>query len=235
MGLRKILPAAYASAAVAAAWLSPAMAAPGGNGLRVPSIAAQGDVGYFTYKSKLAASNDTGLRYTYGFQIFGGDDRALGAAMRSSLLSATFALNENKISEKTQTFIFNYRLGYVYAGVAFGTTQMAFTKAGSDAMDAYGNTLGGNVGALVPFGRGNSVQTDLLILKPSGIKDSQQRTVSLGLKLESDTFLTFALSRRYVDLMLGFKYIQHTATVNGEGGAEKLTIPAVGLRLGANL
>ncbi len=235
MGARKSLSAAIAAAAVAMVCSSHALAAPGGSGLRVPSIAAQGDVGYFTYKSKLAESNDTGLRYSYGVQIFGGDDRALGAAMRSSLLSATFALNENKISEKTQTFIFNYRMGYIYAGVGFGTTQMTFTKAGTDAMDAYGNTLGGNIGALIPFGRGSSVQTDLLVLKPNAIKDSQQRTVSLGLKLESDTFLTFALSRRYVDLMLGFKYIQHTATVGGEGGAEKLTIPAVGLRFGANI
>lgn len=235
MDTSRILFAALISIPATALWTDSALAAPGGSGLRVPSIAAQGDVGYFTYKSKLAASNDTGLRYSYGFQIFGGDDRALGAAMRSSLLSATFALNENKISEKTQTFIFNYRLGYVYAGAAFGTTQMVFSKAGTDAMDAYGNTIGGNIGALFPFGRGSSVQTDLLVLKPTGIKDSQQRTVSLGLKLESDTFLTFALSRRYVDLMLGFKYIQHTATVGGEGGAEKLTIPAVGLRFGANL
>ena len=216
-------------------WPKMASAAEGGGAIRVPAIAAYADVGYFTYKSKLASSNDTGLRYGYGFQIFGGSERALGAAMRSSLLNATFALNENKITDKTQTFIFNYRLGYVYAGVAFGTSQMTFSKAGVDAMDAYANTIGGNAGGLFPFGRGNTIQTDITVLKPSSVKDTQQRSVSLGLKIEADTFLTFALSRRFIDLMLGFKYTQHTASVGGEGGAEKLTIPSVGFRFGANL
>ena len=102
--------------------------AQGGSALRIPSVSAMGDVGYFTYKSKLASSNDTGINYTYGFQIFGGNDKTIGASMRSTILNATFALNDNKISEKTQTFIFNYRVGFVYAGAAFGTTQMTFTE-----------------------------------------------------------------------------------------------------------
>jgi len=209
--------------------------AQGGSALRIPSISVSGDVGYFTYKSKLASSNDTGINYTYGFQIFGGNDKTIGAAMRSTLLNATFALNDNKISEKTQTFIFNYRLGYVYAGAAFGTTQIAFTEKGTEAMDCYGNTIGGNVGGILPFGRGNSVQLDITGLKPMNVKDTQQRNVALGLKLDADMMLSFALTRRAVDLVLGFKYSQQSATVDSSGGVEKLTIPKVGLRIGANL
>ncbi|MEY4063942.1 MAG: hypothetical protein RIR26_150 [Pseudomonadota bacterium] len=209
--------------------------AQGSDGIRVPVISAFGDVGYFTYKSKLADSNDTGLRYGYGFQIFGGDDKELGAAMKTTSMTASFALNENKITQKDQTFIFNYRKSFIYAGAAFGTTQLAFLKANVDTMDAYGNTIGGNLGFLYPFGKGSLVQLDVLALKPSSVKDTQQRTVNLGLKIEVDSSLTFALSKRYVDLILGFKYVQHTATVDGSGGTEKLTIPSVGLRFGANL
>ncbi|MFZ9518871.1 MAG: hypothetical protein ACO3A4_00175 [Silvanigrellaceae bacterium] len=203
--------------------------------LRIPALSAFAEVGYFTYKSKLAASNDTGLRYSYGFQIFGGDDRNLGAGMRANTMAASFALNSNKVTEKNQSFIFNYRKGFVYAGAAFGTTQVAFTENGTDAMDAFGNTMGGNLGAMIPFGRGNLVQSDVLILKPSSVKDSQQRNVSLGLRIESDTTLSFALSRKFIDLVLGFKYIKHTATVGSAGGTETQTIPSAGLRFGANL
>jgi len=212
-----------------------AWAAESGTGIRIPAVSVNAEVGYFTYKSKLAASNDTGLRYGYGFQIFGGDDRNLGAGMRSTLLTATFALNENKITEKNQSFIFNYRKGYAYAGAAFGTTQLGFSENGTDAMDAYGNTIGGNAGFLIPFGRGNLIQCDALILKPTSVKDSQQRTVSLGLRTEVDTSMSFALSRKYIDLILGFKYVSHSATVSGNGGAEKQTIPSAGFRFGANL
>lgn len=210
-------------------------AAEGGSGIRTPALSAFAEVGYFTYKSKLAASNDTGLRYGYGFQIYGGDDRNLGAGMRANFLTAAFALNSNKIAEKNQSFVFNYRKGYVYAGAAFGTTQVTFTENGTDAMDAFGNTIGGNLGFLFPFGRGNFVQSDILALKPTSVKDSQQRTVSLGMRLEADTNLSFALSRKYIDLILGFKYVTHTATVSGSGGAETQTIPSAGLRVGANL
>lgn len=206
-----------------------------GSDIRIPAVSAFGEVGYFTYKSKLAESNDTGLRYGYGFQIFGGDDRTLGAGMRASTMTASFALNDNKIADKNQSFIFNYRKGYVYAGAAFGTTSVSFTQNGTDAMDAFGNTLGGNIGALIPFGRGSLVQTDVLVLKPSSVKDSQQRTVSLGLRIEADTSLSFALSRKHIDLVLGFKYVKHSATVNGSGGTETQTIPSAGLRFGANL
>lgn len=225
----------FICALLALALPSRAALAQGGAALRIPTVSAQGDVGYFTYKSKLASSNDTGLNYSYGFQIFGGNDRSIGAAMRSTLLNATFALNDKKISEKTQTFIFNYRLGYVYAGAAFGTTQIAFTESGTEAMDCYANTIGGNLGAILPFGRGNAVQLDVTGLKPMNVKDTQQRTVSLGLKLEADTLLSFALTRRAVDLLLGFKYSQQSATVGGSGGVETLTIPKIGLRIGANL
>lgn len=214
---------------------APAFAAGGGDGIRIPALSAFAEVGYFTYKSKLAESNDTGLRYEYGFQMFGGDDRNLGAGMRSTTMTAAFALNENKIIEKNQSFIFNYRKNYVYAGAAFGTTQLAFTKAGTDALDAYGNTVGGNIGALVPFGRGNLIQSDVLVLKPTSVKDSQQRTASLGLRIEADTSLSFALSRKYIDLVLGFKYVTHSASVDGVGGTETQTIPSAGLRFGANL
>lgn len=203
--------------------------------VRLPALSAFGEAGYFTYKSKLAVSNDTGLRYGYGFQIFGGDDKNLGAGMRSAILNAKFALNENEIAEKVQSFVFNYRMGYAYAGVAFGTTQLKFTEKGTDAMDAFGNTIGGNVGFLVPFGRGNVIQNDILVLKPSGVKDSQQRAVNLGLRIEADTSLSFSLSRKFVDLVLGFKYITHSATVGSAGGKETQTIPSAGLRVGANL
>lgn len=212
-----------------------AKASEGSSGIRIPAVSVAAEVGYFTYKSKLAASNDTGLRYGYGFQIYGGDDRNLGAGMRANLLSATFALNQNKVSEKNQTFIFNYRKGYVYAGAAFGTTQIAFTENGTDAMDAYGNTIGGNLGVIVPFGRANLIQSDILFLKPSSVKDTQQRTVNLGLRIEADTNLSFALSRKFIDLILGFKYVSYTATVTGVGGKEAQTIPSAGLRFGANL
>jgi hypothetical protein len=204
-------------------------------GIRIPAVSAFAEVGYFTYKSKLAASNDTGLRYAYGFQFFGGNDRNLGAGMRSSYLSSSFSLNSNKILEKNQSFIFNYRHGYAYAGAAFGTIQLAFTENGTDAMDAYGNTIGGNLGIMIPFGRGNVIQCDALVIKPSSVKDSQQRTVSLGVKTEVDTNLAFALSRKHIDLILGFKYVKGSATVNGAGGAEMQTIPTAGLRFGANL
>lgn len=206
-----------------------------GGDIRVPAVSAFAEVGYFTYKSKLAESNDTGMRYGYGFQIFGGDERNLGAAMRATTLSSTFALNSNKVTEKYQSFIFNYRMGYVYAGAAFGTTQVGFTKSGTDAMDAYGNTIGGNLGFLVPFGRSNLVQSDVLVLKPTGIKDSQQRTVNLGLRIEADTSLSFALSRKYIDLILGFKYVTHSASVDGAGGKESQTIPSAGFRFGTDL
>ncbi|MEN9810056.1 MAG: hypothetical protein RLZZ488_1623 [Pseudomonadota bacterium] len=211
-----------------------ALAADGG-AIRVPAVSAFAEAGYFTYKSKLAESNDTGMRYGYGFQIFGGDDRNLGASMRSTMLAATFALNSNKVTEKNQSFIFNYRKGYVYGGAAFGTTQVGFTENGTDAMDAYGNTIGGNLGFLVPFGRGNLVQSDVLVLKPTSVKDSKQRTVSLGLRIEADTSLSFALSRKYVDLVLGFKYVTHSASVDGAGGKETQTIPSAGFRFGMDL
>jgi hypothetical protein len=207
----------------------------GAGEIRVPSVSIAGEVGYFTYKSKLAASNDTGLRYGYGFQIYGGSDRNLGAGLRSNFMTATFALNQNQIAEKNQSFIFNYRKGYIYAGAAFGTTQVKFTENGSEAMDSYGNTIGGNVGTIIPFGRGNLIQSDVLVLKPTGVKDTQQRTVNLGLRIEADTQLSFALTRKFTDLIIGFKYIKHSATVGGAGGTETQTIPVVGFRLGANL
>jgi hypothetical protein len=233
MSIIKISKRAAVSLSIIALW--PVAGEANNSGIRIPVVSAFGEVGYFTYKSKLAESNDTGLRYAYGFQIFGGDDRNLGAGMRSSQLSATFSLNSNKIVEKNQSFIFNYRQGYAYAGAAFGTTQLAFTEGGTDAMDAYGNTIGGNLGIMIPFGKGNVIQCDALVLKPTSVKDSKQRTVSLGLKTEVDTNLSFALSRKHIDLMLGFKYVKHSATVDGAGGAEMQTIPSAGLRFGANL
>ena len=62
--------------------LWPAVGSADNSAIRIPAISAFGEVGYFTYKSELAESNDTGLRYSYGFQMFGGDDRNLGAGMR---------------------------------------------------------------------------------------------------------------------------------------------------------
>ena len=197
-----------------------------------PTALLAASANYFTYKSKLAASNDTGISQNYTFGIYAGDDRQIGALLRGSMYTAKFALNSSSIAYNSQDFIFNYRMGWVYAGASVGTSTTKFVDATDTQMDAFSTTVGGNFGILVGISRQSTFHLDIQAASALKTKEAEQKTVKVGLRIDADTGVSFTVYKRNLDLLLGMRVSSQTLTANGTGGAELITAPSVGFQFG---
>lgn len=198
---------------------------------RHPTVMATGTVGYFTYKSKLATNNDTGLSYDYAAGIFAGDDRNIGALLRGASYAAPFALANAKITHGEQHFVFNYRTGFAYFGAAIGTQTIKFELGGTTRLDAHATTLGGNVGLLLDINRQSGFLFDALVSKPMKTQEAEERPVTLGLRIGTEACVSFNLLKKNMFVLFGVRYVSQDVKVNGQGGAETLTAPTFGVRL----
>ncbi len=190
-----------------------------------PALDGRGSVGYFTYKSKYANSNDTGLRYDYAAALYAGNSRGMGMIMRGNLQSANFALVTKKLDSSTLDFIIRSHLGPLYFGPMFGMSNYKFTESGSTTFDLNERHYGGNVGLEMDIIRNGLMRIDALITNQYDYKEVTNQTVTLGMRVEGDVSFDLMFSKKF-GAVVGGKYIMYSL----QSQAEAITMPYAGLR-----
>ena len=195
-----------------------------------PTAMVSASANYFTYKSKLASSNDTGISENYGFGVFAGNEHEIGALLRGSMYTAKFALNKSSIAFSSQDFIFNYRFDWIYFGASAGTSSTKYVDASDTQMDAFSTTVGGNLGIIAPISKQSRFHLDVQAATALKTKEAQSRTVKIGMRIEADTGVSFAVYKHGVELLFGIRVVSQTLSANSQGGAEMITAPSLGVQ-----
>ena len=205
-----------------------------GLALRRPEMAtmsAGGDVCYATSKSGLAESNDTGLITTYGLHVFAGDSKNLSVHLEGSSSSFAYELNDTIMTLSDLVFSMRTYFSIFYVGGFAGTFQAAAKRANGDEFDAFGTVYGGNLGALIDLNRDSWLGFDAKVSLPNDIKESSKQDVTFGMRTEGRIFISYDVTRRFLDVQAGLMYSTQEATFLGTGKGETISAPFLGIRM----
>jgi hypothetical protein len=191
-----------------------------------PALEANGTVGYFTYKSKYAVSNDTGIRYDYAAALYAGDSRNVGMVMRGNMQSAEFELVSKQLDSSALDFLVQLHLGPVYFGPMFGMANYKFTDTGTVTFDLNERHYGANIGFQSDIIRNGTLKLDVLITNQYDAKEVNDQKIELGMRMEGDLRVDMKISRSF-GAIVGGKYMMYTL----QSQAEAITMPYAGIKV----
>ena len=167
-----------------------------------------------TYKSELVASNDTGTGFSYSLGGYAGKDGNFGFFLKVDSASTTFELNNSSNTVSWQDTVFRYRWSYFYLGPVFSTMTYQVTNQGTETINAVASGTGGNLGVLIPLGRGGSFFIDLYSVTMSNTVNSLTTETSIGARTDYDLGATVDVTSELVDLVFGYKQQQYAVTTD---------------------
>ena len=195
----------------------------------VPTAFLRAGGGLSTYKSKMVDSNDTSTLLEYSFGAYAGEDRQFGMLVRRDSSTTNFVLNSSRIAASWQDVITRYRWGPLYLGVVLGSAEIDANNAGdAEFLKARGSGYGENLGLMVPVGRSAMFTMDVLMVANSTAVDLNQKTVTIGQRMDIDLGASFDITKQFVDLLVGYKYRTYPLSVDGTSYAEIFTSTYVG-------
>ncbi len=197
----------------------------------LPTLSLGGRAYWATSKSGLVESNDTGLFYSYGINVYAGDHKNLSVHLENKTAQTTYALNSTSTSQEDLAFIFRYYFSFFYIGGFAGSTKLLATRADGSSADIFANKYGANTGLIMNVTRSVILEVDARGGIPLDVKEANNQTVTLGTKIEGQVTVIFDLTRKLLDLEAGFAYSSQEATFEGTGTGETTTAPFVGLTM----
>lgn len=190
------------------------------------------DYGLGTYKSLLVESNDTMGITTYGFGANAGQDRNLGFQYRQEKASVSFAVNKSTLASTWTSMIFKYRVWMMELGVVLGGVKMKAEREGAEILDIVGDGYGGYFGMLIPMSRDNLAFVNVMSVSTADPVDKKEREIALGSRLDIEVGGRFALSRKYLNLDVGYRRRANAVTESGVSYNELQTATFLGFSLG---
>lgn len=197
----------------------------------LPTLSLGGRSYWATNKSGLAESNDTGLIYKYGLNVYAGDNKNVSVHIEGLSSAISYELNGATSTQSELNFLIRYYLGFVFLGAYGGSIQVGAVRSDAQSVEIFANTYGGSFGALVTIFRGAYLELEARYGIPIDVKEVSQQNVTLGAKMDASCAVVFDLTRNLLDLEAGFLYSTYDATFEGVGTGEALTAPYIGLLL----
>lgn len=190
--------------------------------------------GYTSHKSGLVESNDTSSSLVYGIQIHGGDENQIGSEFLVDSTKVDFALNDTAMTTEWQEMAFRYNLGPLYAGIVVSNVNLTAQKAGTESgslLQGFGKGFGAQLGCQIDFDRGSHIILDLRGVSFPDMKELNQKSLSLGTRIDVDVRGSVDLTRNFLDAMFGFRYRTYSATLDDVSGEETVATTYLGLRM----
>lgn len=190
-----------------------------------PALCGKATAGYFTHKSKLAESNDTGLRYDYEAGLYAGNARFLGAYVRGHMETSTFALVSKALATNVVDFVLKMHMGPVYVGPVYGMSTYKYTESGAVTFDLSERHYGANVGFEYELGRKGLAFVDALVVMSYSGTEATSQTIKVGMRTEADVGFAVPMSRSF-GVAFGAKYIMSSL----QSKSDVTTMPYVGIK-----
>ncbi len=198
-------------------------------GTRVPNFYADAQLGLITYKSKLAASNDTGTALRYGVGSCAGSEGQLRFNLMIDTASTNFALNDSKLTLAWQDTAIRYQWAWFYVGALFSRLEMTAHIEGADKIDAAGSGFGGTTGFLFDVGKRAQLNLDISSASIAKMTNALEGEVKLGSRLDVDLGSQVELGKKF---LFAFGYRMRTMSISfaSTSYAELVTSTYAGLR-----
>jgi hypothetical protein len=193
----------------------------------------QADAGMTTFESAAAGSKETQGTATYTIGGWAGEDRLLGATVTSSESVVPFSLNNSELRSAFRDVRLKMRLGWLTPSVGASLSDIDVEKDGVQTIGVYGTGANAGLALTVPVYMRLVAEVEGFVVESSKVYDKLNGDAKLGRRNEADGHLSFDLTDRIVDLLVGYRMRSYELESGDETFKEQSQGAYAGLRLGA--
>lgn len=186
-----------------------------------------------TYESDAAGSKETQMSNTFTAGAWAGESRIVGAAIRSSEAEVPFELNDATMKTSFRDVRIMARLGWFIPFATVSLSEVDVTQGDTETVSVYGTGTGAGLAVGVPLHEKLVFQVEGSATQSNQVYDKLGQDTKLGRRDEGDAHLSFDLTDRMVDLLVGYRVRSYEIEAAEEQVLEEKSQGAyAGLRLG---
>lgn len=196
------------------------------------TIYVRADVGMTTYESEAADSKETRESMTYSVGGWAGEGRVVGISMTSSKADVPFSLNDSSLKTSFQDVRMMARLAWFTPSIGVSLSEVDVREGEVDTVGVYGTGMSAGLAVGIPLHTRLVMQAEAMVVESSKVYDKLDQDTKLGRRSEADAHLSFDVTDRIVDLLVGYRLRSFELEVEEEKLQEKSQGAYAGLRLG---
>lgn len=196
------------------------------------TIYMRADAGMTTYESDTAGSKESMESTTYQVGGWAGEERLVGISMTSSEADVPFTLNDANLHTSFRDVRMMARLAWFTPSIGVSLSEVDVTQGETDLVGVYGTGMSAGLAVGVPLHTRLVMQAEAMTVQNTKAYDKLGEGTELGRRDEADAHLSFDVTDRLVDLLVGYRLRTYELDVAAEKKTEKSQGAYAGLRLG---
>jgi hypothetical protein len=196
------------------------------------TVYLRADAGISTYESEAAGSKETKETISYILGGWVGESRTAGLSIASSQAKVPYSLNQAKTDTSFADVRAHVRLGWLIPSIGVSLSELDVERDGAQTVSLYATGASAGLGLMMPVYRTIVVYGDAMVVKPTKSYDKIEQTTKLGERKDGDAGVSFDVTDRMIDLLIGYKIREYSIDTADETFHEKTQGAYAGLRLG---
>ena len=188
--------------------------------------------GMTTYESKAADSKEVRPSLTTAVGGWFGENRTIGMQVVNSDNTVPFELNDSKMHADFTDVRLQARIAWLFPSIGVSMEQVDVTTAGQKVVNVYGTGINAGLGFGAPVTKSIVVYGNGMAMKSTAGFDKLGGTAKFGDRQEADAGVSFDLTDRTVDLLIGYKIRQYDLEQDQVKLQERQEGAYAGLRVG---
>ncbi len=167
------------------------------------------DVGTTTFDSKAAASKDTNTSIAYELGGWFGESRIVGLSVKNQTDVVPFTLNKSESSTNFTDVRLKGRFWGVMPSVGVSLSEVDISKADVKTIGLFGTGINAGLGLTGTLYPGIVLSGEVMTIKSTHIFDKLALENKLGVRNEADANISFDITDRLIDLLVGYRLRQY--------------------------
>lgn len=197
------------------------------------TLFVRGEFGSTSFDSQAAASKETASSHSFELGGWFGESRIVGLGVRNQVDVVPFSLNNSESKANFTDVRLKARLWGLIPSVGVSLSEIDVTRDDVKTIGLFGTGMNAGLGGTLMLYPGIVLNGDYMVVKSTHIFDKLAQDTKLGDRSEVDGYISFDISDRLLDLLVGYRLRQHELITSDATFAEKSQGIYAGVRLGA--
>lgn len=205
----------------------------GDNGAKqAQTLFIRSEFGSSSFDSQAAASKETRTANAHEVGGWFGESRIVGLSVRSQVDEVPFTLNDSESRSNFTDVRLKGRIWGIIPSVGVSLSDISVERAGVKTVGLFGTGLNAGLGGSGTLYPGIVLNGDLMMVKSNNVYDKLQEGSKLGDRLEADAHISFDVTDRILDLLVGYRVREYKIETASASFKEKSQGIYAGARLG---
>lgn len=197
------------------------------------TLFVRGEFGSTTYDSQAAASKETASSQSLEVGGWFGESRIIGLSIRNQVDVVPFSLNNSESESNFSDVRLKARLWGIIPSVGVSLSEVDVMREEIKTVGLFGTGMNVGLGGTFTLYPGIVLNGDYMVVKSTRMFDKLGQGTKLGDRSEADVHISFDITERLIDLIVGYRLRQYEIETIDATFTEKAQGIYAGVRLGA--